>query len=441
MIRAMRRVLVALVLVGAAALAVAAVAAAHVERTAYWPNPAPDKSVTPPAGGKVPKARSLASALQATPPGSTRIVCTHRSLIRATKRITSARKNGYTIRPSQPTLHVSKARADSLLKINRELFKRCTFHSIQAALTASHNNDRVVVMPGVYTEPKSRKSPTHDPKCASLTQNGDHGSGGLSYRYQATCPNDQSLLSLIGRAAGKGQEPPPQANRHGIPNLGRCIRCNVQVEGSGATPDDTVVDTGDRRYPRGPNGIGSKKDVGLRIDRADGFVLRNMKFRHAAEHDVYVMETDGYLLDRVQFYYAGEYGALMFATDHGLTENCEAIGNGDSGVYPGGAVDTGEQRLPRRSRASTRRSPAATSTTTRSATRARWATPRTSTTTTSTTTAPGSRPTRSTPAATPATRRTRRCTRTTGSTRTTSTPTRRTRTSSRTFRCRSARAS
>src|SRR3954466_11322219 len=34
----------------------------------------------------------------------------------------------------------------------------------------------------------------------------------------------------------------------------------------------------------------------------------------------------------------------MFASDHGLTENCDAAGNGDSGVYPGGAADTGQMR-------------------------------------------------------------------------------------------------
>jgi len=46
------------------ALAVAAPSAlAHVERTSYWPNPAPDTSVSPPAGGAPPKVRSLASAL------------------------------------------------------------------------------------------------------------------------------------------------------------------------------------------------------------------------------------------------------------------------------------------------------------------------------------------------------------------------------------------
>ncbi|MFL5781741.1 MAG: right-handed parallel beta-helix repeat-containing protein [Thermoleophilaceae bacterium] len=340
----MRRGIAALVLAAGVALMAAAVAFAHVERTAYWPNPQPDRAVSPAAGGKVPKARSLASALRKGAPGTTRVVCHRSSLKSAFKDISDARNHGYVIRPSQPRLHISKRKARSLRNLNRRLYKHCGFHQIQPALTKSRNNDRVVIMPGVYTEPESRAKPTHDPRCAKYQENGDHGAGGLSYLYQFKCPNDQSLLALPGRVPGKGKDPPPRDNRHGIPNSGRCLRCNVQIEGSGATPDATVVDTGDKRHPRGPNGIGSTKDVGLRADRADGFVLRNMKFRHAAEHDVYVMETDGYLIDRLKFYYAGQYGELTFANDHGLVKNCEAIGNGDSGVYPGGAVDSGEQR-------------------------------------------------------------------------------------------------
>ena len=54
----MRRVLVSLVAVGVAVL-VSASASAHVERSSYWPDPAPDTAVRPAAGGKVPKPRSL----------------------------------------------------------------------------------------------------------------------------------------------------------------------------------------------------------------------------------------------------------------------------------------------------------------------------------------------------------------------------------------------
>ena len=40
-------------------LLVPAVAFAHLERPSYWPDPNPDRSVYPAAGGKVPELRSL----------------------------------------------------------------------------------------------------------------------------------------------------------------------------------------------------------------------------------------------------------------------------------------------------------------------------------------------------------------------------------------------
>ena len=136
---------------------------------------------------------------------------------------------------------------------------------------------------------------------------------------------------------------PPLEDRHNIPNLGPCIRCNFQLEGSGVSADDVMVDAGNVASGNGPP-IGSVKDVGLRVDRADGFVLRNMSFRHAKEHDVYVLESDGYLLDRFKAYWAGEYGVLTFVEDHGLIQNCDAAGSGDSGLYPGAGADTGSER-------------------------------------------------------------------------------------------------
>jgi hypothetical protein len=57
-----------------------------------------------------------------------------------------------------------------------------------------------------------------------------------------------------------------------------------------------------------------------------------------------VLESDGYVLDRFKAYYNGLYGTLVFVEDHGIQQNCEAMGHGDSGVYPGAAADTGFQR-------------------------------------------------------------------------------------------------
>src|SRR4051794_36511557 len=69
-----------------------------------------------------------------------------------------------------------------------------------------------------------------------------------------------------------------------------------------------------------------------------------MTMRHAKEHGIYVIETDGYVLDRFKAFYDGLYGTLTFTSDHGRQQNCEAAGHGDSGLYPGGAPDTGAQR-------------------------------------------------------------------------------------------------
>ena len=63
------------VLAVAIAMGLTGSAVAHVERPSYWPDPAPDTSISPPTGGKVPKVRTLRSALRERRPGETRVVC------------------------------------------------------------------------------------------------------------------------------------------------------------------------------------------------------------------------------------------------------------------------------------------------------------------------------------------------------------------------------
>ena len=294
----------------------------------------------------MPKARSLASSLVRTPRSTTRVVCQPGSLKLLTASVKAARKHGYWLRPTDHRTFSARA-ARRLLAINRKLYGRCRYREIQPAVTASHNNDRVVIMPGVYTEPDSRAKRTDDPGCSKykITDNsGGDVSGAVSYPYQFYCPNDQNLIAVIGRGLGPGQDPqPPRVDRHGIPNRGPCIRCNLQIEGSGASADDVVIDAGRVASGNGPPD-GSVKDVGIRADRADGFVLRNVTVRHAKEHDIYVLETNGYLLDRFKAYWAGEYGVLTFVEDHGLIENCDAAGSGDSGLYPGAGAKTSAGR-------------------------------------------------------------------------------------------------
>jgi Right handed beta helix region len=339
--------------IAAVAVLVPTLALAHVERASYWPNPAPEKVGGVQAGGRVPAARSLYSALNKKGAGSTRVVCQgsvskakkgkNPSIGRLVRSLKRARHSGYSIRPTAKKVKVGKKQANRLLNFNRRLLTHCGYHSIQAAVNASHNNDRVVIMPGVYTEPLSRAQPTNDARCASLKETNDKGeTGAVSYRYQVACPNDQNLIAVMGRAPNGVPPQPPLIDRHNIPDLGPCIRCNVQMEGSGISPDDVVVDAGNTSAGNGAP-ANPVKDIGIRADRADGFVLRNMTVRHAKEHGIYVTETDGFLLDRFKTFYNGEYGVLTFVGDHGLMQNCDAAGSGDSGLYPGSSADTGEQ--------------------------------------------------------------------------------------------------
>ena len=329
-------------LLGLMSALAASPASAHVERPSYWPDPKPDCKVTPCAGGAIPTIRTLGSALDASKPGDTRIVCQPDSLNRVKASIAKAKVRGYNIRPTDHR-SFSDTEAKLLLQINTQLFAKCKYKEIQPAVTASRNNDRVVVMPGLYQEPTARAKPTHDPACAKYRMKSDSGDpGALSHDYQIHCPNDANLVAVIGR--GPDTAPPldtPREDRHGIPSVGACIRCNVQLEGSGVSADDVIVEAGDKSAGNGgPSAVGHAKDVGIFADRADGFVLRNVTVRHAREHDIYVTETDGYVLDRFKVYYAGGYGVLTFVGDHGLAQNCDAAGHGDSGLYPGSGADS-----------------------------------------------------------------------------------------------------
>jgi hypothetical protein len=347
--------------------ALPALAFAHLERPSYWPDPAPDTSVTPPAGGGVPKARSLASAVTGKGPGDVRVVCQKRSLKLAINSISRARKRGYKLRPSQPTIRLTKKQAKRLTRINKRLRKQCEFRSVQAAVNAAGNNDRVVIMPGRYTEPRSRKSPVNDPKCnPSMLQKSQSGAETPSYEYQATCGNDQNLIHVAGRAVADKPLPEPLPDRHGIPKqeLGECVRCNLQIEGSGPKPEDVILDAGKGyKNPMDPTARPGgdlpatecrteedstspcwAKHVVLRTDRSDGFVGRNFLMRGAREHGFYTEETDGILLDRVKFFWNADYGHLSFTTDHHMVQNCDGFGSGDAVVYPGAAPQTGDFR-------------------------------------------------------------------------------------------------
>ena len=162
-----------------------------------------------------------------------------------------------------------------------------------------------------------------------------------------TCPNDQNLIYVQGRAIAGDPVVPPLEDRQGIPEqeLGQCVRCNLQIEGTGVKPEDVILDAG---TDYSGNGVKAKpggyaKHVVMRVDRADGFVGRNFLTRGALEHGFYNEEVDGVRLERVKFYWAADYGHLSFTSDHNLIRNCEGFGAGDAAIYPGAAPETGSQ--------------------------------------------------------------------------------------------------
>ena len=127
--------------------------------------------------------------------------------------VAKARTSGYEIRPHDKR-SFSAAEATELLRINRELFKQCRYREIQTAVTDSGNNDRVVVMPGLYEEPTARAKPTDDPACDKYQTPSDSGDpGALSHDYQLHCPNDANLVAVIGRGPDTGAIPNGQRRR------------------------------------------------------------------------------------------------------------------------------------------------------------------------------------------------------------------------------------
>ena len=350
-------------------LLIPAMAFAHLERPSYWPDPRAEKVDGKNVGGEVPKALSLKSALKAKGSSKLYVVCqgkkgkTSLNLLKAS--IKDAKK-GWSLRPSQPDQKLSGKQAKKLTDTNKKFAKKCKFDSVQDAVNAADNLDRIVVMPGRYTEPKSRQAPLNDPRCnPSMLQETQSGALAPSYEYQAECPNDQNLIHIQGRAVKGEPIAPPRPDRHGIPEqeLGDCIRCGLQLEGSGVKPEDVIFDAGDGyEDPDDPNArpggdISSEecntsaadnpcfaKHVALRTDRTDGFVGRNFLMKGAHEHGFYTEESDGVLLDKVKFFWNADYGHLSFTSDHSVVSNCDGYGSGDAVVYPGAAPQTGEFR-------------------------------------------------------------------------------------------------
>ncbi|MQA83348.1 MAG: hypothetical protein GEV03_01635 [Streptosporangiales bacterium] len=196
---------------------------------------------------------------------------------------------------------------------NLELFEACQgdgFRHLQDAVDrVERPGTRILVLPGTYREEPSLAPPSG--RCANLpapwAEAGGYRYQVMSYSQHRACPHNQNLVAVLG------------------------VR-DLQIEGTGASPADVVVDAGYRKLNA------------IRADRADGIYLRNFTAQRTRFNAVYVMEIDGFVIDRLVGRWNDEYGFLTFATDHGLYTDCEAYGNGDSGVYPGSASNINDGR-------------------------------------------------------------------------------------------------
>lgn len=267
----------------------------------------------------------------------TLVVCTQASSNRLRSALKKQRKP--KSRKSRARQRRAATRAVGAVDVFQPL---CRFREIQAAVNAADNNDTVVVLPGFYTEPTSRRAPHNDPKCKDLVATGSRSAPAPTYEYHVTCPNDINLITVIGREKG---------------NEGKCVRCNLAIIGATGRSSDVIVDAGAEPVDPGPSGkvfeIGNKggktdpvkgKEVGIRFERTDGAYVANLTVNHAFEHGFYSIETDGMTFDNVDAYYNREYGHLSFVTDHLIVQDGDFAGSGDAGVYPG-ASPVSEPRL------------------------------------------------------------------------------------------------
>ncbi|CAN5510259.1 hypothetical protein BH23ACT9_BH23ACT9_15030 [soil metagenome] len=247
-----------------------------------------------------------------------------------------------------PTVVVCKPDTPDRLRVlpaelrqrNEALLEQCAFEHINDAINhirdEGQQGTRILLLPGVYREEPYITASA--PACNQLgvppgsegtidigaiplprqnpgTDDGDNTPGSLilTYEQQVQCPYLQNLIPILG-----------DSDFDGVcdNNL-----CDLQIEGTGATPLDTVID-GDFSQLNG-----------IRADRADGLYLRNFTVQRFEFNAVYIIESDGFVFEEMLTRWNDEYGFLSFAVDHGLYQNCEGYGNGDSVIYPGSATD------------------------------------------------------------------------------------------------------
>jgi hypothetical protein len=226
--------------------------------------------------------------------------------------------------PATPRLVVCKPESSAAISeipagprraANKRLLGECRYEHIQDAVDAvTTKGTTIYVLPGTYREEPSRTAAAMT--CGPRT-------GIMSYDEIKACPHSQNLIAILG-------------DGENTPDGGRVCdgpRCDLQIEGTGVTREDVVVEGGFR-----DDGEWLVLN-GIRGDRADGLVLRHFTVQLFEFNAVYVLDTNRFLIDDTLTRWNDEYGFLAFSTVNGVIEDCEAYNNADSGVYAGSASD------------------------------------------------------------------------------------------------------
>jgi hypothetical protein len=225
-----------------------------------------------------------------------------------------------TYRTEGPTLLVCKTDEDDfddriasfpaeLKAENERLWRQCQrdgHRHLQAAVDeVDRPGTNIKILPGVYQEEPSLEPPSA--QCANLPARRTADYQVLSYEQQVACPHLQNLVAIFDKS-------------------------ELQIEGTGNAPTDVIIDAGYQRLNA------------VRGDRTNGLYVRNFTVQRTTFNGLYIMESDGFVIDRMLGRWNDEYGFLTFSDDHGLYTDCEAYGNGDSGVYPGAASNINARR-------------------------------------------------------------------------------------------------
>src|SRR5689334_5836759 len=141
--------------------------------------------------------------------------------------------------------------ADDLKAADTALWNQCQtsgYRNLQEAVNAaSQPGTNIKILPGVYLEEPSLAEPTGD--CVNLAI--------ASFAQQVACPNAQNLVAILNKT-------------------------NLQIEGTGAKPDDVVIDAQFKRVNA------------IRADHSPGIYLRNLTAQHTTFNAVSIMESDGF---------------------------------------------------------------------------------------------------------------------------------------------------